>query len=331
MAQAYRAQGNYGKALEHYELALAETKNLPTTVSEYGKLLYRTGKYKKADSVFQQLATHFPKNPDFQYQLGLAKEQLNDTIAIEAFRKTFSLNPSHQKAIYKLAVDHFRQEEYEKVEFLGKKALESYPENAEIIGLLGQNAMATRDYRLASERFERLLSLGEHSEFVHEKLGLTYYHLGELEKALAHYQAVIDLEPQHVNAYYFSGKIHNLLGETEKAEARLKKALFLKKLGLSGMYHALGTTYKLQKNFGKSIDYYQLALEENEYNLRAQFDLAVAADQYYKDLQTRLNYYKIFIRKFKDFPNAKPFLAVAEYRINALKKEKFMGKIKTKN
>lgn len=325
MAQAFRAQGNYGKSLFQYESALAETENLPAAVSDYGKLLYHTKKFIKADSVFQVLTERFPKNPNFHYQLGLAKEQLDDTTAIDAFRKVVELNPSHQNAIYELAVYQFKQENNKQVEVLGKKALESYPENTRIIRLLGQNAMALRDYPLAVKRFEKLLALGENSEFVRENLGSAYFQLGDLEKALKNYQILIDLEPQHVNAHYFSGRIYNSLYKTKKAEASLKKALKLKKRGLTGMYHALGNTYKLKKKYGKAIDYFKLALEENPYNLRAQFDLAIAADEYYKDLQTRLNYYKIFIRKFKDFPNAKPFVAVAEYRIKELKKERFMN------
>lgn len=324
MAQAYRAQGNFGKALANYELGLNKNPSSPAAISNYGNLLYQTKNFKKADSIFRVLTKTFPKNPDFHYLLGLTKKKLGDSTAIVNFQKVFKLDETHQKAIYELAVHQFKNKNYKKVESLGVKALESYPENVEILSLLGQNAMVSQKYQLAAKRFEQLISLNENSEFIYENLALAYYHLAELKKAIVHYQILINLNPQHIKAHYFSGKIYNLLDQPEKAEPHLKNALKLKKMGLSGMYQALGTSFKLKKSFSEAIDYYKLALKENQYNLRAQFDLAVAADEYYKDLETRLNYYKIFVKKFKDFPNAKTFLAFAEYRISELKKERFL-------
>lgn len=326
IAQAYNAQGNLGKAIKNYELGLANKPATTSAVVEYGNLLYRTGKFKKADSIFQNLTEHFPENPDFHYRLGLAKEQLNDSTAIIHFRKTVSLESSHQKAIFKLAVHHFQLKNYHKVELLGKKALTTYPNNEKILGLLGQNSLAQEDYQSAEKYFDRLVSLSPNAEFAHEKLAYSCYHLDEFEKALKHYKKVIQLNPQHVNAYYFSGNMYNSLGKTEEAEASLKKALQLKKRGLSGMYQSLGITYKLEKNYAKAIDYFKLALTENDDNMLAQYELALAADQYYKDLQTRINYYKLFVKKFKFDPRAEPFLQFIDYRIDALKKEKFMNK-----
>ncbi len=325
IARAYQTRGNFGKALSYYKNALNNGPNLPAVVSEYGNLLYRTGKFKKADSIFRNLTKDFPENPGFHYQFGLAKEGLNDSTAIEEYRKTFSLDSAHQNAIYKLAVHNFQLENFEKVEFLGKKALESYAENSKIIGLLGQNAIRLRNYSSAEKRFEKLVSLDTNSEFAHEKLGFSYYHLDKWERALEEFKIVINLNPQNITAYYLSGIIFNLLGETKKAEASLKKALQLKKRGLSGMYQALGTTYKQSKNYAEAINYFKLALNENPYNMSAQYELAVAADNYFDDLQTRINYYRIFVEKFKADPRAKPFLSVAKYRIDELKKEKFMN------
>lgn len=325
MAQAYRAQGNLGSALENYELAIAGNEPLPNAVSDYGKLLYRTQKFKKADSVFQDLVKRFPGNPDFHYQLGLAKQQLKDSTAILQFREAFSLDRTHQKAIYELAFYHFKQKNYEKVERLGKKALESYAKNAKIIGLLAQNAMEVKEYPLAAKRFETLISLHRSPVFVHENLAVAYYHLGELKKALEQYQKILVSNPRHVTAYFNSGKINNLLENYVKAETLLRKAVALKKRRLDKMYQAMGMNYKLREMYGKAIDYFKLTLEKNPENIRAQYELAVAADNYYKELQTRLNYYKIFVQKFGENPNAAPFLLLVEARISYLKKEKFMN------
>lgn len=325
IARAYSALGNYGKALDFYERAFSKKKKLPITASEYGKLLYRVRRFKKADSIFLQLTNHYPNNPDLHYRLGLAKKQLGDSTATGCFQKAFLLDDSHQKAIYELMLVNLKGKNFEKTASLGQKALATYPENAEILGVLAQNAMAQRKYYLASKHFELLDSLNQASEFVHENLGLAYLHLNQLEKAVEAFQKTLAINPQNTNAYLLLGKTYNRLSKPDLAKDALEKALFFKKLGLDVIYQNLGNTYKSKKEFAKAIGYYKKALEINPYNFHSQYQLAISADNYYKDPQTRLNYYKIFIKKFKTFPNVEAYISFAKYRVGELKKEIHMN------
>lgn len=324
IAQAYRAQGNLGKAIQNYELAFSNHHFLPAAEATYGELLAHAHQFQKAERVFQNLVNRYPANPDFHYQLGLAKQALEDSTATQEFRLAYSLDSGHQKAIYQLARYQFKQKNYSKVESLGKKALESYAQNPKIIALLGQNSMKLEDYPLAVQRFETLISLQHSPLFVYENLALAYYHLGELQKALDQYEIILATHPKHITAYFHSGKIYDLLGEYEKAAPFLQKAVALKKRGLDRMYQAMGINYSLRQKYGEAIEAFKRALEENPENIRAQYELAVAADNYYKELQTRLNYYKIFVQKFEEHPGATPFLPFVRSRIGQLKKEKFM-------
>lgn len=74
------------------------------------------------------------------------------------------------------------------------------------------------------------------------------------------------------------------------------------------------------------MHYFNLALEEDPKKMRSQFELAVTADNYYADLQTRLNYYALFLNKFEEEPKALIFIKLSKRRISDLKKEIHLSK-----
>jgi tetratricopeptide (TPR) repeat protein len=81
IARGYNAIGNNTKALQYYEKAIASQETNLLTQYNYGKLLLKAARYKKADSLFQLLTKASPENPEFVYQLGLIKEKRNDSMA----------------------------------------------------------------------------------------------------------------------------------------------------------------------------------------------------------------------------------------------------------
>lgn len=321
IAQAQEARGNLSEAIAHYQSALSQNNNLLIAAARYGKVLYRNGNYKKADSLFTNLLNRFPKNPDFYYQRGLAKEKLNDSLAVTDFYKSLEQDENHQKALYKVALFQFKEKDYSQVDSLGLHALKIYPENKKIWSLLAQNAYAQRNYKLAVARFEKLIDLGYVSEFVHEKLGYSYYQLNSYDNAIKSFNEVIQLNQENAKVHLQLGKLYNLTGDYKKAEKHLLYALLLTKIPLDEHYQSLGITYKMNKDYKKALHYFKLALEENPKKIRAQYELAIAADNYYKDLQTRLNYYTIFIDKFNGIPQAEYYVILAKRRAQDLKKE----------
>lgn len=321
IAQAQEARGNLAEAILYYQRALSQDNSLLIAASRYGKVLYRNSNYKKADSLFSDLILRYLENPDFYYQRALAKEKLKDSLAVVDFEKSLQLDPHHQKALYKVALFQFKEKNYRQVDSLGLHALKSYADNKNIWSLLAQNAYAKRDYPLAITRFKHLISLNYSSEFVVEKLGFSYYQQENYQKAIESFNEVLNINPENAKVHLQLGKLYNLVEEYKKAEKHLLFALLLQKIPLDEHYQSLGITYKMTRDYKKALYYFQLALEENPKKIRSQYELAIAADNYYKDLQTRLNYYNIFIDKFKKNPQAKPYILLAKRRAQDLKKE----------
>jgi tetratricopeptide (TPR) repeat protein len=324
IAQAYQATGNLGQAISNYKKAIQQDENLVIAKSNLGKLFYQIRNYKASDSLFSELSLQYPENPDFYYRVGLAKEKLKDSTYFNYFKKTLERDNTHQKAFYELAKYKYRQKNYHEVEFLGKKALISYENNTKMISLLARNAIALKNVELAKTRFEKLLDLNKKTVFVYQNLGYCYFNLQEYEKALSCFKSVITLKDTHQKAILNAGRILNIQEKYKEAEPYLRMAIVLAEKTLDHEYEALGVSLQKQNNFKEAIDYFSWALEENPTNFRAQYQLAVCADNYYGDLQTVINYYELFLDRFGNTPKASYYVVLAKQRLADLRATKHL-------
>lgn len=74
--------------------------------------------------------------------------------------------------------------------------------------------------------------------------------------------------------------------------------MLIKKQPVDSEFLSLALTYKLQEDHKKTFQYCTNALEENPDNERALYEKAVAADNYFKDKKTVLNYYQAYLNKY---------------------------------
>ena len=245
LARSHSAKGTLEDALANYKMAATGTDQA-IAMTGYGKMLITKKKYKEADSVFTDLILAYAKNPNFYYQRGRAREKLrfqteNDTLALEGkvfseatkaylddFKKTIALDSTHQKALAELASYHLKRKDYEQVEKLCKKALQSYPENVEVINLLAQNYFYKGWNKEAEDWFEKLIALGTETQFIYEKLGMSYYKDHYYDKAIDAYNKALQYSEEDWHLHGILAKLYNFTRDFEKAESHGKMALFLK-------------------------------------------------------------------------------------------------------
>lgn len=326
MAEAYRAIGNYKKAIDHYEKALKKDSSLVQIAITYVKLLQQNNNYKKAERILTGFTKWFDDNPELHYQLGVVRQTREDSTYIDQFRKTIRLNPQHQKALYQSAVYHFKKRAFDEVESLGALALLSYPENDNINLLLARNAYVAKNYRKSAERFEKIRAGDTLEQSDYKKLGFSYYRLHDIEKAIPVFKILKKIDQNDPDAYYNLGMLYNQKGKYKKAQEYFKSALMLKQMGLDDLYKNLGLAYKKEEDHKQAIFYFRKALEKNPQMPRVQFELARAVDNYYEDLQMRLDYYQTVVDKFKDLREAQHYISLSETRIKDLKKEMHSNK-----
>ncbi len=325
LAKAWEAKGNPKEAAKHYQLVLEQDPNQVLSAVSYGKLLMKMNQLEKADSIFAGLSKKYRKNTTFHYQRGLIKEKQRDSTAIKYFMTTVALDMTHQKALYKVAKDFLAHKQYEQAKFFSKQGLEVNPINASLLSILAQAHFRSDQYKSAIQAFEKLAELGQGSEFIHTKLGYAYYQQKDPKKAIENYKKALEYEDQNAGNHHALGKIYALTGDYDKSEQHLLMAIILKDQLIDAEFLSLALTYKLKEDYKKALEYFEKALEENPMNERALYERAIAADNYFKDLETRRNYYQAYINKFEEL-GSQNLLYLAKKRRKDLDEEIHMSR-----
>ncbi|MEW4923839.1 tetratricopeptide repeat protein [Algibacter sp. 2305UL17-15] len=320
IAKAYIAIGNYDAALKSYEASIKTNPNNSLIKYEYGKLLSKTKNYENASHIFKNLIEVDNLNPNYHYELGLVLEKLKDSMAQNKFYNAFKLDSTHQKAIYSLAKNHLIKGENKLADKYIDIGLSSYENNKELISLKAQNYFVRNLFDDAIVWFEKLIGLNESSQFIHEKLSLSYTKILEYEKAIFHAEKALKFDPENAKNLYILGQLYERIQDLAKAEEYISMSLKLQDYPLDDEYMNLGMILNKQEKHKEAIEAYNKAVKENPSSERAHFYVVFTKDQYYKDIETRIKLYEAFKKKF---PKS-DFLRMVDFRISALKKEKFI-------
>jgi len=320
IAKAYMALGNYDEAILNYQKSIDSNPDNALTKYEYAKLLSKTKNYKEASDEFYKLIDIDYKNPNYHYELGLVLEHLKDSTAQNRFFSAFQLDSTHQKAIFRIAKFHVKKRKYKIANYYIDIGLKTYANNKELISLKAQNYYLKKDYDKAVIWFEKLITLNESPQFIHEKLSFSYAQLYEYEKAIEHGELALILDPKNAANLYTQGQLYERLQDFETAEKYILQSLSILDVPLDKEYIKLATFYNHQKKYKEGIDALQRAVDEDPTNHQAQFFLVYTKDRYYKDIDTKIKLYENFLDKY---PKSM-FKGVAEKRIAELKEEKFL-------
>ena len=320
IAKSYLAIGNLGLAIVNYKEASDSNPDDVLIKYEYASLLTNTKQYKEAAELFNDLIYKDYKNPNYHYQAGVALEKLKDSTAMNRFISTYNLDQTHQKTIFKIAKHHLIKRNHNISHKYIDKGLESYSENIALISLKAQNYYYQQYYDKAVIWFNKLIDLGESSEFIHEKLSLSYAQNSNYKGAIKHRKLALAYSPFNANAMYVIGTYFEKLEDFENAEEYIGKSLKLQDVSLNTEYRKLGTLYNRQKKYEEAIKAFQKAVKEDPTDTFARFFIIRTKDEYYKDRESVVKLYEDFAEKYK----TSPFAKFAEIRLTELKEENFL-------
>lgn len=323
IARAYLAIGNNTKALQFYDKAVQIDSSVLTRY-RYGKLLSQTGRYQKADSLFESLTKTAPKNPEFAYQLAVAKEKQNDSTAIDIYLLTLYLDQEHQNAMYKVAKHMAEKRNFNGAREYIDKGLQADPNSLRFLNLKAVVAFVNKSFHSAATTYEKLLNLNQSNIQLHENLAESYRYTNRFEKAIAQYTILINSYDDKVPAWHFNiAKCFEALRYLDKAQHHFEIAIFLQDLPLDDSYVALASVFFKQKKFLAQLETLQKAVQENPENQRAKYLLATAADNYFEDDSAVIPYYEAYLKIFGD---QSQFAEYAKARIKDLKTDIHMNK-----
>lgn len=320
IAKSYLAIGNLDAALDNYRKSVDVQPENTLVKFEYGKLLLRTKNYKDASKVFEELIYIDYRNPNYHYQMGVALERLNDSTAYNRFFAAYDLDNNYQKAIVKIAKTNLIKRRHVLSHKYIDKGLESYSKNVELISLKAQNYYYQQYYDKAITWFNTLLQLGESTDFIHEKLSISYAEQSNYEKAIEHRLKVLKNNPLDAASMYVIGGYYERLNDFENAAKYISKSLAVQNKPLHNEYRQLGTLYNRQKQYDKALEAFQNALKEDPTDTFAKFYIVKTKDEYYADRDLVKKLYKDFVNNHSE----SPFARFAKMRLKELEEESFL-------
>jgi tetratricopeptide (TPR) repeat protein len=165
-------------------------------------------------------------------------------------------------------------------------ALSLDPRHYRSLNLLGQIHLQAKDYRLAADAFEKCLEVKSDFIDVINRLGTTYYELGEKDKAEQAYQKSLALDG---NAFASFNLAKLRLEENKLTEALdyIDKSI-QKADRQAGAYNLKGVILNQMERYPEAITSFQMALAitPNDVNVNVNLGIALMnARQYDKSLE----------------------------------------------
>lgn len=233
-AQMYVSQGDYQKALEEFEKAIASNPRLTVAYMGAGDIYRQQGDYPNAEKRYATAADLEPANFSAQYLYGLVL-QLQQKIgeAVRVYLKALAIRPEDFNANLNLGTAYLQLNEPSQGLAYAERAVRLEPKSAAaranlgaIYSALNRNEDAITEYQQAAEltpltgplllnladaylkaehyeeaanTLEQLLK-SESSAAAQERLGTALFRLRRYEDSLAHFRAALDIDPNYFPA-----------------------------------------------------------------------------------------------------------------------------------
>lgn len=319
VAKSYEALGNNQEAQHHYEKALSENTNNSKIEFQYAKLLFKISNYKQADSIFQNLQSRFPNNPNFVYERGLVKEAQNDSTSIDLFLKVHQMDKNNLNASYKIARNYIENRKFEEAVPFIEKGLTLDENSSRFLTLRALQEFYTEEFHDAIDTYNLLIAKGDSYPSLHENLASAYSQTMQFEKALEQYQILLQkFDDQNPKWHHETAVLYRTMGEYETAKRHLNIAIGLLETPLSNEYLEMAAIYNRHKDYKSEMTNLRKAVTNNPSNEMALYNLAIAADNYFKDKKTVLGYYENYLTQFGETGRMRN---LAKQRVSDLKKE----------
>lgn len=280
-------QGQIREAISLLEGLLEKNPDLELGKELLFKAYLQVEDFDKATSVVHGTAEDIGSDSHAQVLLGVISQRQDEIDkAVNHYTKALELAPESTTASLRLAGIALKQSEYGLARQHFENILEYDDRNVEAhLGLaaLAKITQGTAEYikrveiaweknygavtpglflvehYLVEKNLLKALSIARGIEEKHPEdpiskrtLGLVYTASGETENAIYEYEKLVALTPESPEAYYLLAQVQLKGGDTDSADANLKKALELDS-GYSPAFGVLGGAYLARKNYEQAI------------------------------------------------------------------------------
>ncbi len=324
MAQAYSQLGNTFKAIEFYEIGFTRDSTSIKPRFEYGKLLINSQRYVDAIPVFELLKENQPQNASFHYFLGDAWSGLKQTDqAIKSYQQALFLNKEYRAARLDLIKNYIQKRNFEKAMQFAKQGISMDSTDVKMNSYLAQAYVNSKWFSKAIPVFEKLFELGNDTEYNRNGLAFSLYSDQQFEKAIENYEMYIkDYDDKVSSIYYNLSVAYMKIEEYEKSIDAIEKSIALKSPLLDREYVQLAAVHARNDDIKNAFNALKMAQKERGDDVMINYQLAIAADRYFKDKKTIITYYEKYLEIHGEKSDYGP---LAAERLADLKKAVFMN------
>lgn len=260
-------------------------ENIPKAVKYYNRLV-------ELDSL----------NSIYYRKLGqLYQKSEFDIEAVQYYSKAYAINQDDYYTIKGLSELLIHSKSFEEADSILLSALEKDSVHVQFNLMLARSKYIQKDFEATVERMESLRGKIDFNNYYNKMLGFAYIQVDSIDRAIFHLTKSLVGEGNPEHALYYLATAHEKKGENDLALDYFEKAL---KAGTSDqvdLYHKnLARLYKSQNQMSAAIKHYQKALEYSNDPLLL-FLLGQSCDEYYKDKNIAVRYYKKYEQS--DHPN----------------------------
>lgn len=232
-----------------------------------GGIYFDNGKYEEAVIVMEEAISNFPDEYAINFILGLSLAQLEQHFKAEPYlKKSTDLNPDDVQTLSVYAYTLSKVNDPEDAIDMLKRALKIEPDNVGLLITLGLIYNSNKNFVLSDSIYEKALQLDPMNPLVNNNYA---YSLSEreveLERALSMVEISIEAEPENSSYLDTIGWVYFKLGDYDKAEYYIKKAVDIGGERPVILEHLGDVVYKKgQKEY--AIELWQKALELDSSN-----------------------------------------------------------------
>lgn len=340
-ARLYRLNQQYKQAISAYEKALKINPSNKKLLLSLAKTYKLAGSKDGSFSLYKEFLQFEPNNimalsdlaqiyssislPDSAAET-YKKLHLLDTLNVEYFqkwasnqwfsgdykdafknyKKAYKIDSTYLPIVFDLARIYINNKMQDSAIAILEMNVRHSPQESRLYADLGNANFSKGDYILAIPGYEKAIKLGFRGIDAYKRLGISYFSMGEFEKAQQIFESLLLRDSTDFKIYMYLGNIYNNNVQPAKAIAFFNKAIDLltpDPMVITAIYSGLVESYRANGDYSEQIN---TIIKRNE-NTPAQFSspqyLFEIAQVYELDLKNKkkaVKYYQDYYNAIKD-------------------------------
>lgn len=299
-AECFAILGNNADAVLYYKQAASlDTTNL-AVAAKLGRVHINRKEFKEAykvfDGIYQKDSSNVYWNKQFAY---CSFRMFNRKQACYLYEKVLEANPRDYGSYLNLINAYNWKKQGGKIVALVEKGLQEFPNDDELQLEKASYFYKTKQYDLAMNNYKIYFELVEHPPFdILMNYGISTYFADQVQKALEIFNDMNRMNPNDPLVMYYQSLCYKKQKDFEKSEEYMQLAIEGSTPNyVAEMYHHLGQIYGQQRKFKESVEALEKAYELNPQKPEVLFEIATTYEEYNSNKTLALNYYRIYLKE----------------------------------